>query len=195
MAPVLFLADLMYVKLCSRYFTCILLFNSPSHHVRKININSRKLKHRGIKSPVQDHIIGAEPDLKSGRLAPGLTVLTCIFYHLPSYRCQRSHSRWPRWWQWWGTSSFMSNDDTLMIILTALSHYYVPGNILGTKDIVVNKIKTLPLWWLYFDAESVRQTKKWEKCNNDRKWQGNKRTFVWTVQVGLCEGFLGDTVE
>ena len=139
MAPVLFLADLMYVKLCSRYFTCILLFNSPSHHVRKININSRKLKHRGIKSPVQDHIIGAEPDLKSGRLAPGLTVLTCIFYHLPSYRCQRSHSRWPRWWQWWGTSSFMSNDDTLMIILTALSHYYVPGNILRVWGASRNK--------------------------------------------------------
>lgn len=39
----------------------------------------------------------------------------------------------------------------------------MPDNILGTKGIVVDKIKTPPFWWLYFDGESVKQTKKLKK--------------------------------
>lgn len=33
--------------------------------------------------------------------------------------------------------------------------YYVPDNVLGTKDIVVNNIKSSPLWGLYLADGSL----------------------------------------
>lgn len=67
--------------------------------------------------------------------------------------------------------------------------YYVPDNVLGTKDIVVNNIKSSPLWGLYLAdgslSNKLAKKKKRGKWISDRKWQREEPILVWAVQEGI----------